>query len=281
MKNVLLPIDFTESCYKAIDYAISFFKIEECNFYLLNTYSYELQGLNSIDFLSFSESDYDHPKQESYKNLGVVIKKYTLNNTVKKHFFHAVSEYGNLVENIQISIEKLSIDLVIIDGKKNNAKDPNCSYSKNTKIIIDQIRTCPVMVVPEKIDITKRPNFILVSHFNKELSLTEINKWYPLVKAAKGNVKLVSLTSELEMSDVQKLHQREVIFEIEKLSGIRVNLDFLINKKDLKQFAETSQESIICIVDPQPDIWRKWGLVHSYITNLGPLENTPLIALHS
>ncbi len=39
MKKVLLPTDFSDNSYKAISYAMSLFKDEECTFFLLHTYT--------------------------------------------------------------------------------------------------------------------------------------------------------------------------------------------------------------------------------------------------
>ncbi|EDM44907.1 hypothetical protein SCB49_02264 [unidentified eubacterium SCB49] len=281
MKNVLLPIDFTESCYNAIDYAISFLKDETCNFYLLNTYNYNIQGLDSIDFLRFSEADYNKPRKESNKSLGIVIEKYTLKNTRENHCFYAISEYGDLIEVIKNTIENLKIDLVLIDGKEDEETNATGSYSKNTKLIIDNVRTCPVMVVPENGFTDKRPSFVLISNFDKKLSREEINKWYPLVRAVRGTVKLMSLTIKDEMSDIQKLNQLDVIMNVKKLSGVELKVECLKDEMDLRQFADANPDKVMCFIDPQPDFWRKWGFVHSHITNLGPLTNTPLIALHN
>ena len=39
MKKILLPTDFSDNAWNAIEYALKLFKDEVCTFYLLNTYT--------------------------------------------------------------------------------------------------------------------------------------------------------------------------------------------------------------------------------------------------
>ena len=39
MKKILLPTDFSENSWNAIQFALHFFKDQRCNFILLNTYT--------------------------------------------------------------------------------------------------------------------------------------------------------------------------------------------------------------------------------------------------
>ena len=74
MKKILIPIDFKFNSHDAIDYAIRFFKREQCEFYFLNTYTYDISGLNTIDLLQADDDWYDKPKCASEDNLGYCIR---------------------------------------------------------------------------------------------------------------------------------------------------------------------------------------------------------------
>ncbi|WP_341220224.1 universal stress protein [Polaribacter atrinae] len=59
MKNILLPTDFSDNSWNAIQYAVQLFKDEKCNFFIMNTYTpmiYDVEymtpgvdGFNLID----------------------------------------------------------------------------------------------------------------------------------------------------------------------------------------------------------------------------------------
>ncbi|GGX06607.1 universal stress protein [Aquimarina muelleri] len=279
MKNILIPIDLKFNSYDAIDYAANFFKHKKCHFYFLNTFTYDIKDLNAINLLQADDDWYEKPKQDSKKSLERAIQKYVLNNMNKEHRFSAISECADLVESMKKTIKEMDIDLVIIARKKQ--VDGNYKrYKKNTKRIIEQIRECPVMIIPSSTHIQKYPEFVLVSNFKVELPKVELENWLELVEIVKGNVKIMALTGKEQMTQLQKANQNRVQCLIEKISKPPVIVEYLKTTQDLKNFAEYSSDYIICLMDRKPSFWRKCGLTHSLITNLGPLQNTPLIALH-
>ncbi|TVZ26896.1 hypothetical protein JM83_1895 [Gillisia sp. Hel_I_86] len=281
MKNILIPINFSFHSYDAIDYAIKFFKEEEeCHFYFLNTFTIDIDGLNAIELLQADEDWFENPKNESEKNLGFVIQKYLYKNRGKNHQFSAISDCTNLIQGIKKVIEEIEIDLVVIPGKK-NTNDTNEEYSKNTKRVIGNIRECPLMIIPPSARILIQPEFVLVSNFEEELSKTEIQKWYKLVKAAKGTIKIVTLFEKDKMTSIQKTNQNWVRLQIEMYSTLPIKMEHVDTFGELEDLVGNYSNHIICLIDKKPGFWRMLGLNNSRITKLGPSLSTPLIALHS
>ncbi|MCM4155723.1 universal stress protein [Gramella sp. AN32] len=281
MKNILIPIDFKFNSYDAIDYAVNFFKREDCQFYFLNTYTFNVENLNPIPFIQAEDVYFERPRRDSECSLRRAVQKYSLNSKNKKHHFHAVSEFTNLIEGIKKTIQELKIDLVILPGKKQIPADyDGYSYSKNTRRIIENIRECPVMIIPATAHVQKHPKFVLASNFEEDLPVSELNHWYELVEIARGSVQIVALRGKEKMHQIQIENQAKVRSHIEKLSKSHVPIENIESVADLKNFARSNSDSIICLIDKKPDFWRKFGLTHSRITDLGPLQNIPLIALH-
>ncbi|HBR53744.1 MAG TPA: hypothetical protein DEA82_05975 [Flavobacteriaceae bacterium] len=279
MKKILIPIDLKLNSYEAIDYAIKFFKREQCEFYFLNTYTYDLSGLNTIDLLQADDDWYDKPKHDSEDSLGKIIQKYAFNNREAKHRFSAISEYSNLIEGMKKAIKDIKIDLVVLPGK-DRMGEGTMRYSRNTKRIIEHIRECPVMIIPASAKMHKKPKFALVSSFDLELPLSELENWYGLVQIAKGSIKIVMLSGKTELSELQKANQNKVRFHLELLSEEKIQVEYVKNAPALKDFARLHSDYIMCLIDRKPDLWRKMGVTHSKITTLGPMPSTPVIALH-
>ncbi|GEQ86304.1 hypothetical protein ULMS_18120 [Patiriisocius marinistellae] len=278
MKKILIPLDFKVNCYEAIDYAINFFKHEKCHFYFINCFKLDIDGLNAIHLLQADDDWFEKPKHQSEKNLGSIIKKFTINNRGKDHRFSAISKCNNLIEGVKSVIEEIDIDIVILAGKANNISTEK--YSRNTKRIIENIRECPIMIIPSSAKIHENPEFVLVSNFEEELPKTELENWYELVKTARGLIRIVTLASRDKMTSLQKLHQNRVRFQIEMFSNTPIVVEYIETANELKDFANCHSDYVICLIDKKPDFWRICGITHSKITNLGPLQSTPLIALH-
>lgn len=279
MKKILIPIDIKLNNYDAIDYAVTFFKRESCEFYFLNTYSYNVTDTDAIHLLHEDDDLFEKPKTDSIQSLGRVIQKYTYNNRNKKHNFYAISEDADFIDGIKDTIKKLKIDLVLIAAQK-TIEGKTCRYSRNTKQIIEIVRECPVMVIPPSANMQKNPEFVLASSFEVELPIKELENWYELVKIAKGNVKIMTLANKGNMTAVQITNQNKVHSQLENCSKTEVEIEYLETAQDLKNFADNHTEYIICLMDRIPDFWRKYGFSQSRITSLGPLKASPLIALH-
>tara|TARA_R110002051_G_scaffold288652_1_gene351483 strand:- start:1266 stop:2108 length:843 start_codon:yes stop_codon:yes gene_type:complete len=279
MKKILIPIDFNFNNYDAIDYAVNFFKRETCEFYFFNTYSYDVNGLDAIRYLQEDDEWFEKPKTDSFNRLGPVIQKYTIKNRNIKHSFYAISEYANLIEGIKSTIKNLHIDLVLLAGEKiKEAK--KCNYSANTKRIIEDVRDCPVIIIPQSVNVQKNPEFVLASSFGVELREEELANWYELVRIAKGSVKIITLCNKSKMTGSQNANQNKVLSQLQKFSKIEVPIDYLETTQDLKKFASDHADSIICLMDRKPGFLRKYGFSQSKISSLGPLKTSPLIALH-
>ena len=279
MKKILIPLDFKFNRYHAIEYAVKFFKREECEFYFLNTYTYNIGGLNAIQLLQADDDWFEKPKNDSIDGLGGAIQKFTLTNQNKNHRFNAISECSDLIEGIRKTIKEVNIDLVILT-LKNRIDNKVDRYSKNAKRVLENIRECPVMIIPSSAHLKKCPEFVLVSNFEIEMPEAKIANWYELVKIAKGTVKLVVLCGLSRRTPIQTTNVKKVCSQIEVYTGISISTEYLETEDDLKHFVNSHLECIICFMDRKPTFWRKYGLSLSRIINLGPFEATPLIALH-
>ncbi len=280
MKKILIPLDLNQNSCDAIDYAVKFFKHEVCDFYFLNTYSYNSNGLNALSLLQADDDWFERPKKESLMVLGRLIKKYSYKNRNEKHQFNAISECADLIDGIKKTIKELNIDILLFLGKKKN--DIKITrYSKNTERIIENISECPVMVIPEKSHLQKNHEFVLVSNFETEIPIKELSSWAKLLRLVKGEGKIVVFNKVSDLTSVQKTNLGKTLSSIYNLNGTVLPVQYLGPEKDIKQFAHTHSDCILSIADRKPTIWRKLGFEHSQIVNLGPFKSTPLIALHS
>ncbi|KAA3624424.1 MAG: hypothetical protein DWP94_03675 [Flavobacterium sp.] len=279
MKKVLIPIDHEINSYKAIDYVVSFFRNEVCEFYFLNTYTYNVDGLKAIDLLQAEDDWFEKPKIASENCLGKVLERYAVNKGDSSHDFRAISKCGTLIEEIKKSITDINIDLLVLPGH-NKAGGSTNKYSRKYKRIIENIRECPVMFIPSMVEIHTTPKFVLVSNFESEHPKVEIEKWYELVKIANGSVKILILSEKNKMNANQKANLKMLELQLHMWNGKPVTVQNIGNALELKNYVANNPDHIICIMDRKPDFWRKFGLKYSRITNLGPLPGTPVIALH-
>lgn len=280
MKRILIPVDLTIHCYEAIEYTVEFFRYEKCEFYFLNTYNYDVDGLNAIHLLQADDDYFEKAKSDSEFCLGRVVENFASRSGGNNHFFSAISERAILVDGIKKTVKDLEIDMVVLAGEKKNNGESSEKYSRDTKRILDNIRECPVMIIPAATKLHKKPEFLLVSNFEQYLPEAEIGKWYELVRIANGTAKVVCFEEVGELSGSQITNLDRLKSQLKSLSGNSVEFEFIENLTSLKDYAADHEDYIICLMDRKPDFWRKCGIKHSKITNIGPIPGTPIIALH-
>ena len=100
MKKILIPIEFKNNSDKVIKYAVHLHQNEACAFYLLNTYSLNISGVQALNFLKASKDWFEKPKQKSEKGLVILVDKYSAIYKEHKHQFYALSECESLIRGI-------------------------------------------------------------------------------------------------------------------------------------------------------------------------------------
>ena len=279
MKNILIPIDIDKINYTFIDNTINFFKNEKCSFYFLNTYYYNISGFNSLDLLQIDKDWFEKSKNKSEEKLENIVSNCNLKNTSKKHTFIAISKSGKLIIELKKAILSYKIDLVIIPIK-NKTESLSSEYSNNVKSILEDLRECPVILIPEFTQLNENYEFVLASNFEFEIPENEIKHWCKFVKIARGSIRIIALTNKNGMTKTQLKNQHETLVKINKILKISTSLEYFSDILYLKNFIRGKLKQIICLVDEKPNFWRNLGFSNSKIINFGPFNNTPLIKLN-
>lgn len=279
MKKVLIPINFEPGYRKVIDYTINFLSHQPCQFFFLNTYHYDIEGLNALSLLHYDTDDYDKPKNESEDNLGKAIHQFSSANAIPHHSFNAISECADLIQGIKSTIADVEIDLVVLPGNHCSLASTD-GYSKNTRRIIENIRECPLMLVPASAEFQKTPTFVIVTDLEMTLPDSELSDWYSLVTAAQGQIAIFVLSDTKNLSPRQRLNQDALRIRLERLSNQPIPINYIESVDAIKNVANNHPDYVFCLMDGKPNLWRKVGIAHSQITNLGPLSSAPVIALH-
>lgn len=148
MKNILLPTDFSENSWNAIEYALKFFENSNCNFYLLH-----INRLNAL-----VESDVPYlPTQEVIEEVYIQPAKKQLRQFLKRiaeefphhknHKFYTLTDYNFFIESIRKHVSERKIDMIIM-GTKGSSGLQKFIIGSNSGDVITKV-PCATLVVPE------------------------------------------------------------------------------------------------------------------------------------
>ena len=164
MKNILLPTDFSENSWNAIEYAVNFFKDSSCNFYLLHVTLISNYASADAPIIPTSTVIEETLVKIAKTRLLKMIKKVKTKHNNPKHNFFSVCSYDYFVDAIRNQISEKNIDLVVM-GTKGASGLKKVIMGSNTGDLITKVKTL-VLVVPEKAVFKKPKEIAFPTDFN-------------------------------------------------------------------------------------------------------------------
>ncbi|GAA4237573.1 hypothetical protein GCM10022291_24670 [Postechiella marina] len=273
MKKILIPTDFSKKSYQTINYIVELFKNERCAFYFLNTYTFDAYGLNAIELLQADDDWFDKPQENSLNNLGSLLKKYSGIGTNFRHQYHVISEYATLVKGIEMHIDNLNIDLLVLKG--------NRVISKNIKDIVDKIRTCPVLIVPPCALVNKTLNLTITSTFKDQVRTFGIDTFLEILKNTNFVINILVLDNNKTLTTEAEGYLQRLINHLKSFSNKKIKVVHTKKMLNLKDYAVSHLNEILCVTDKKPDVFRRVGLSQSaVISTLKSLQHNLVLTIH-
>ena len=154
MKNILLPTDFSDNSWNALEYAVGLFKDVPCNFYVLHIGRLNQSSAKGNSFTIPQPRD-----RKIRKKLNLFFDRIELLPQNRRHHFVAIEEYGTIVDAIRKTVDDKNIDLIVM-GTKGASGVKAAIIGSNTGDVITKV-ACNVLVVPEKATIVIPPKEIV------------------------------------------------------------------------------------------------------------------------
>lgn len=143
MKTILIPTDFSQNAWHALEYAIRLFKDVHCTFYVLHIGDLKDSSVKRSSFTI--PTNIDPSIKEKLHQLFERIQKLPIN---KQHHFIALKEYGNFLNIIRKQIVDKNIDLIVM-GTKGATGLKEAIIGSNAGDVITKV-ACNVLVVPDR-----------------------------------------------------------------------------------------------------------------------------------
>ncbi len=220
MKNVLIPIDFSENSINALNYAEAFFKNKPINFYLLGVYISSPSKLMSDDYNEDWLGKMDDTISEDLKNLA----EHYNNSSDLKHNYKAVTMADSLTRAMKSVINDKEIDLVI-SGTKGASGLKEIFIGSNTLKMINHIDNCPVLVVPNGYKFQGLHQIVFSTNYKRSFKSNELKPLIQIAVIHNALIEVVQLVSEDFLSETQRKNKTD-------LQGFMEDFEFDFNKLD-------------------------------------------------
>jgi nucleotide-binding universal stress UspA family protein len=197
-KRILLPTDFSDNSWSAIVYALKLYKDEACVFYLLNSIAIEGSSMANL-----SNKLIKSMQESALKELLELKDMAEKSNINPNHRFEIIMSSKDLNNAIEMTITKYEIDLVIM-GTKGATGAEEFLFGTNTVYLINNLRTCPVLVVPEEYDFVEPKQIAFPTDFNRFYSDKEIEPLLRLADLYNAKIRILHINVEESLDDLQQ-----------------------------------------------------------------------------
>lgn len=167
MYRVLIPTDFSDNAWNAIDYAVSLYQGEETVFYLLNSYS--PNTINPGEVMTSSAATktlLDAVKSSSVAGLKKSLEKLITADTDTKHSFEAISKFDYFANAVAEICREEEIDMVVM-GTTGASGLKEALVGSNTASLIGKIKI-PLLAVPESARFTPPKEIAFATDYDTE-----------------------------------------------------------------------------------------------------------------
>ncbi|MCK0131748.1 universal stress protein [Flavobacteriaceae bacterium F08102] len=206
MKHILLPTDFSENSWNAIQYAIQLYKKEPCKFYLLNAYT---SVIYNVGFGLETTAQYalnDAAKKISTENLeklhNSILKKFP---SLKTHEFELVSKFNTLVFAIKEVVESEDIDLIIM-GTKGATGAKEVLFGSNTVHAFNNIH-CPILAIPSGFTYEAPKEILFPTDLSVNYNETRLNLLREIAVAHNSRVNALHVSTGYDLTEFQQQNE--------------------------------------------------------------------------
>jgi nucleotide-binding universal stress UspA family protein len=278
MKNILLPTDFSENSWNAIEYAIRFYKNDVCTFYLLN-----VQGIRSI----LTDTPYIPDSkviEEVYINPAKIQLRQVLKRisselpTNKNHKFYILAEYNFLIDSLRKHVKEKKIDMIVM-GTKGASGLKEIIVGSNAGDVITKV-ACTTLIVPEnaKFIALKEVAFPtdFVEHFNVQV-LEPISK---IIENKGASLRIVYINKQEKPLSIEQQNNKNLLEDV--FHNYNYSFHTLTNKKveDAVQcFAESRDIDMIVMVAKNLNYFQQL-FFHSKVEKISYHTDVPFLVLH-
>jgi len=231
MKNILVPTDFSNNAYDALFYATRLLKNKECTFYLLNTFEVRTPIFTSRVYPNRGRDLYEKNSAHSLCKLKELVHSIQRDTEGFKHQFEIISVSKPLIITIEKTILSKNIDLVVM-GTKGATSQKDIFMGSNTVKVIDAINSCPVLAIPENVDVYPIYNIAFATDFSHKFQTHSLNALNAFCDLNEVILKIIFVSNQSDLTNQQQENKAvlETFFKHQKHSTINIQKNRSVEK---------------------------------------------------
>lgn len=206
MKRILIPTDFSSNAWNAISYAMQLLQDQECDFFLLNTYTPVIPSSRFMAPMVNGIRIEDAVRSASENGLASTVEKIKKRFDNPKHRFETISSFNLLADEVKDVVESYGIDLIVTGTKGASGMD-EVFMGSNTVRIIKNTKKCPILAIPQNFGYSTPSEIAFATDFNRFYSLSELMPLIDLAKSFHATIRIVYVQYEIKaLTELQQFN---------------------------------------------------------------------------
>lgn len=226
MLRILLPTDFSENSYEAIEYALKLSKGMESEFYLLHTY---MPPVYHAEYLVGSPGLIglgDVIREAAVENLAQLKKRIQKEYPNDKHTFSCIASLNTLTGEITRMVTDEKLDLIVM-GTKGATGAKEILFGTNAVDIIKRAK-CPVIAVPPNFEYEVPKEILFPTDYEVDFKSAPLKMLLSIARQHVSSIEVLHVSNGYELNEEQLKNQEKLE---KKLEGISHNFHDVRNQE--------------------------------------------------
>lgn len=279
MMNILLPTDFSDNSWNAINYATEFLKNKACNFYILNVNSLENVFVGDYSYNPTPEILGEINIEQSKPKLKELIKRISQDiKPNKKHKFYSLSDYSYFLESIRKHVNEKNIDMIIM-GTKGASGLKKCIIGSNAGDVITKVK-CTTLIVPENAKYSNLKEIAYPTDLTLTYPLNILEPFTDILNSVNANLRIVHINDSNASLSPEQHSKKDLLNDY--FEDFKPSFHFLTNKKvenAIQCFVESRDIDMIAMVAKNLNYFQSI-LFHSKVEKITYHTRIPFFVLH-
>jgi nucleotide-binding universal stress UspA family protein len=279
MKNILIPTDFSENSWNAIEYALRFFEGQSCNFYLLHVNTVTSGYLVEDSGFALTKDIIDDTLIKPSKiQLNKIVKRISQSSLKGKHRFFTLTDYNFFIESIRNHVEEKKIDLIVI-GTKGATGLKKLIIGSNAASVITRVK-CTTLVVPENATFVKPREIAFPTDFSAFYSADLLRPFQEILDLVKASVRILHINKSNYQLNPDQKRNKEYLEDY--FNQYKHSFHFLTNRNiesAIQCFVESRDIDLIVMVAKNLNYFQRI-LFHPLVEEITYHTDIPFLVLH-
>ena len=276
MKNILLPVDFSDNSWNAVKYAVQLFKNETCTFYLLNTYT---PVIYHVEYVLASPAQYgiqDTVREQSVNGLEGFVDRIKNEFKNPKHTFETIAAFNTLIEEIKYQVEEKDIEYIVM-GTQGATGAKEVLFGSNTVHVFKSVK-CPILAIPGDFNFETPHEVLFPNDFEIAFKHRDLKPLLEIVSLYKTRLYILHISNGYELTDFQKENKEILENSFKKIAHVFHDVSYQTVEEGIANFQLKTRINLLVMINNKRSFFENL-FFKSTIKQIGFHINVPFLVI--